>query len=279
MKSIIFSYGNVNFSLSQNALIDTIRFREFRRYASASLVKPYGYYQGVNRIYKNFELNDTNVSVDGYQPTTINSYRAFFDVETSIAKYLFSGDNSKGYKYGSEYLKNYHWNFNLLQGGIRANTGIGLSVFRSGISRIHFDINFDCGTPRNAEKLRDFLFDAGTIPHLPNKYPYENTRYWNCRSYILDDDDKRKTDNDGLLVQPNRTFALYTKGRYLHGETRYNNSASVRGLIKSKFGKSLILENNFKSFSQLENMNKILWRDLIHLFAESDRERILEAYK
>ena len=133
-------------------------------------------------------------------------------------------------------------------------------------------MNFDCGTPQKAKKLRDYWFANVELPYLPNTHipkDFPETRYWNNRSYIL---------NGTKAIQSNKTFAVYPKGKILHTEIRYNNPQAVYGLINSSLGKNLGLKNNFNCFSQQTVMNELFWKTAIKLFDEPDRKRIREHY-
>ncbi len=274
MKSITFNYGKVNFSAPFLPLLDKYRGRipNRRRFTNDVILK--FEYSDINHIWTNFELEKAVIRVDGCHPAECNGFHGFLDVELSPHKYLFGGDNSGGFTPSNHYLyrNNFDWNFNNLQWNIRHRTGTKFNIFKSACSRLHVDMNFDCGTPQKAKKLRDDWYENIELPYLPNKIipqDYPETRYWNNRSYILD---------GTKAIQSNKTFALYPKGKILHAEIRYNNPQSVYSLINSSMGKALGLRNNFKSFSQQNVMNEIFWKTAIKLFAEPDKEKIKNRY-
>lgn len=290
MKAISFPYeftmirlqfliNNVNLVLSENALIDTYTWRELRLAPSDTLVNVFDYHESKDgkHIYKSFVANDATVMIDGYKPSIKNKGRAFFDFElSSLSDYLFSGKAVKGYTSQNlyRYENDFDWNFNNLQWLARYHSGIGLKVFGAKCSRYHVGIHFNCGTPKNAVRLRDYWFENVELKNFPAKNKHRHIHfngnqicYFNCPSYVK-----------GSKKEPNQTIALYTVGKYLRAEYRRNTAASVRALINSSLGRRLKLENNLRSLSRPDVMNKILWRDLINFFGAADLVRIIKAY-
>ncbi len=266
MDSISVCYNDVNFRISENSLIDTFRFRVGCEHS----------YYAPNHYGDAVKLDGITIAADRYNGGKFNFYNPFFDFETSVSALLF-GDNHAGYSHESELYKNFDWQMNRFQLLVRSQFGGSFNAYRASCSRLHIAVNFDCYTPENAVSLRDNWYEFAALPHLKNKKAFENTRYFNCRSYNPDDDDKRRTYKDGSLIQSNKTFALYPVGSDLRGELRFNNSASVRALFRSKLGKALKLVNNFRYLSQPHIMNAIFWDTAINLFDKKDREIIKTA--
>lgn len=271
MNNITFSYNSVNALISENALIDTFRFR----------VIPFTYSP---KEFDSFESNNTAVLIHNHKPHLLNSFRAFNDIQVSIAKYLYGGNNFcfdfNDYRM-REYQKHHAAIFKNLESDIKTNAGIAFDIFAAPCSRLHLALNVQCESFQNAARLRDYFYETVNLRYLPNKWKDKNTCYWNCPSYIPDDDDKRKklTRLNGSLVQSNQTLALYPTGNSkLRFEYRRNNAASVQRLIASGFGASLKLENNFRSLSQPEAMNAIFWHTVRHFFDAEIQRLIVKSF-
>lgn len=273
MNKVAFSYNGVNAVIAENALIDTLRFRVLPFHPSPNQ-------------YDSFEIRNTKVLIHNRKPHILNSFRPFNDVQISIAKYLMGGTNFS-YDFNDyrvrDYKKHHKAFFRELQADIAAHSGITFDIFRVPASRLHIALNVQCESIRDAEWIRDYLFETVDLTrwHLPNKWKSGNTRYWNCPSFVLDDDDQRKklTRLDGSLVQANQCFALYPTGnRKLRFEYRRNNAASVQRLVHSSFGASLNLENNFECLSQPQIMNAIFWRWGLPFFAPDVQEKIVKSF-
>jgi hypothetical protein len=186
MKSIKLSYGNVNFSIAENALIDTIRFRV-------------PYVASPRRAFDAYQVNNTSVLVNRRRPSQSNGWHGRNDIQISIAKYLGGGTNNliefNDY-HVKKYRKEYASMFADLQADIGKRSGIGFNIFNSQCSRLHVALNLQCKSFADAERLRDYWFESVNLRYLPVKRRRKTTCYWNCRSY----------DGTG---KPNQTFAIY----------------------------------------------------------------------
>lgn len=256
MKSINLSYGNVNFSLSENALIDSFGWLASYQFSP----------HGLNK----FKIdNNVGVLINRRMPSALNGWHGLSNIQISVAKFLGGGENNQveftDYR-RRDYERRHTAIFSPLQAAISTKAGICFDIFNSQSSRLHIAVNLQCASNRDAERLRDYLFESVNLRYLPVKRQKENTRYWNCRSY----------EGSGT---PNQAFAVYPTGKdKLRLEYRRNNTASVRSLVNSRFGELLNLENNFRSLSHSDMMNHIFWNTAQHFFDSEDRRKIAKKF-
>lgn len=252
-----FNIGGVNFSARENALADTLRFRV--PYVSTS-----------RRKFERFKIDNSFVRVVRHPPSDANGWHGRNDIQISVAKNMGGGTNNQvefnDYR-RRDYKRRHTAIFTALQAAISSKSGIVFDIFNSQCSRYHVAVNLQCESLADAERLRDFWFETVDLRYLPVKRRHKTTCYWNCRSY----------DGTG---KPNQCFAVYPTGKdKLRLEYRRNNSQSVEGLIKSSVGKSLKLENKFRSLSQPKTMNAVFWNTARHFFTAEDQEKLLAHYR
>ncbi|HEY0459202.1 MAG TPA: hypothetical protein VGC97_08700 [Pyrinomonadaceae bacterium] len=256
MKSINLSYGKVNFTLSENAIADTLRARV-------------PYESIPRRAFDAYQINNAPVLVNRRRPSQENGWHGYNDIQISIAKYLFGGTNyllEFNDYHVKKYRKEYTSMFAGMQADISIHSGIGFNIFAAPVSRYHVALNLQCSSRADAERLRDYWFETVTLRYLPVKRQKENTRYWNCKSY----------DGTG---KPNQCFAIYPTGNNkLRLEYRRNNMASMRGIFSTKFAERLTLENSFKCLTQPKTMNAIFWQTARHFFTIEDQEKIFGTF-
>lgn len=255
--NLSFICGNVNFSIPENALADTLRYRV-------------PYVSTPRRKFERFKLNNSFVRVARHPPCDANGWHGRNDIQISVAKYLSGGENNQvefnDYR-RRDYEKRHTIIFADLQADIIKASGINFNIFDSQWSRYHVALNLQCKSFADAEKLRDYWFESVNLRYLPVKRRHKTTCYWNCRSY----------DGTG---KPNQCFAVYPTGKdKLRLEYRRNNSQSVAGLIKSSIAKSLTLENNFRCLSQPETMNAVFWHTARHFFTADEQKKLLAHYR
>lgn len=254
--NLSFISGNVKFTVPENALIDTFRFRV-------------GYVSTPRRKFDEYQIDNTSVLVNRRRPAQANGWHGYNDIQTSVAKYLGGGENNQveftDYR-RRDYKKHHTAIFTALQNDIGKASGIGFNIFDAMSSRLHTAVNLQCESFADAERLRDYFFETVNLRYLTDKRRHKATCYWNCPSY----------KGSG---KPNQCFAIYPTGNNkLRFEYRRNNMRSVQDMFKTKFAKVSKLENNFKSLSKPETMNRIFWNTAIYFFNSEDRKIIVKSF-
>ncbi len=80
--NLSFICGNVNFSIPENALADTFRYR-------------IPYVSSPRRKFERFKINNSFVRVARHPPCDANGWHGRNDIQISVAKYLGGGENNQ----------------------------------------------------------------------------------------------------------------------------------------------------------------------------------------
>ncbi|HEX8565946.1 MAG TPA: hypothetical protein VF648_09780 [Pyrinomonadaceae bacterium] len=270
MNNISIFNGKVQAIIAENVLADSFIWRVFEDFPDHLTTEELELVERSknHHLSKNFIYNRTNFALDFKQ----NEWASFLDISSSVSKFLRDGVNTRGFKRETDYQDKLFYQLMILQYLLRRESGIeNLRLYKLPFARIDYALNLLCQSQADAGWLRDYFYDNCNIPHLTNKRPYLNTRYWNNRTAF-------EPLTGETLKQPERAFAVYVVGNICRLETRFYTSDAVRALIQSRLGKGLGLENNLRSLLDSAVMNRVFWNDALHLFSPGDREKIGKSF-
>ena len=225
------------------------------------------------RYYKNFTYNGTDILLNW----TRSEGRNFFDVNLSLNKFLFGGENTKTYSSKNDYALNIHLRLNVLKELVRRESGVSdLNVFNACFARYDVGLPLAFKDEKTARSALDYI-GQGHLPHRPpsKEFIEDSGYYWNNKTaydLIKVRRNFRTVKELDKIRQPNRTFTAYIcedDRRKVRLETRHYHRDSIQDYCDYRK-----LKNNLAVLTDFDRMNTIFWNDALPLFSDSDKEFI-----